>query len=217
MRDRGCDNGVMNEAHVDDPLGGATSDRTLESVAVYSAMADEYERAHAAKRAAEVARFAQSLKTPSLVLDAGCGPGRDLARLAAHGHVARGVELNPYFVTRARRHAPVVQMDLRDIASFPGQFFDGVWAGASLVHLPTPQAEAVIRGFAHILRDAGKLFVSVRTEGPHGWVTESDGRRWYSIWSAGDLSRAASDAGFSIDELVPGPYTQLWATRDAQS
>ena len=103
-------------------------DPVQRSVAAYSAYADEYEAAHASKRADIVARFAASLPTPSLILDVGCGPGRDLERFVMHGHVARGVELNPEFLARARRHAPTTQSDLRNVAGcYPSEFFDGIW------------------------------------------------------------------------------------------
>src|SRR3546814_16524647 len=64
-----------------------------------------------------VERFARSLPVPSLILDAGCGPGRDLARFAAHGHVPRGVDLNATFVALAQAPAPVTRADLRRIGS----------------------------------------------------------------------------------------------------
>ena len=189
-------------------------DPTLASVAAYTPVADDYERAFADRRAAEVERFARSLAPGSRVLDAGCGPGRDLARLAAAGHDPVGLELNAAFVERARRHAPVVHGDLRDVAApFADERFDGVWADASLVHLERGAAARAIHDLAALLEPGGRLFVSVRSTGGVGWVDEPDGRRWYSVWSADELADAVVAAGCSIDELVPGAYTQLWATR----
>ncbi len=189
-------------------------DPTLASVAAYTPVADDYERAFADRRAAEVERFARSLAPGSRVLDAGCGPGRDLARLAAAGHDPVGLELNAAFVERARRHAPVVHGDLRDVAAlFADERFDGVWADASLVHLERGAAARAIHDLAALLEPGGRLFVSVRSTGEDGWVDEPDGRRWYSVWSADELADAVVAAGCSIDEFVPGAYTQLWATR----
>lgn len=189
-------------------------DPTLASVAAYTPVADDYERAFADRRAAEVERFARSLAPGSRVLDAGCGPGRDLARFAAAGHDPVGLELNAAFVERARRHAPVVHGDLRDVAAlFADERFDGVWADASLVHLERGAAARAIYDLAALLEPGGRLFVSVRSTGEDGWVDEPDGRRWYSVWSADELADAVVAAGCSIDELVPGAYTQLWATR----
>jgi SAM-dependent methyltransferase len=189
-------------------------DPTRDSIAAYTAGAEAYARDHAGKRAAEVARFAAWLPVPSRVLDAGCGPGRDLARFAAHGHDPVGVELNPAFLVAARRHAPVVELDLREL---PGPFgegsIDGIWADAALVHLPVSEAEAVLTAFARLLRPGGRLFVSVRSEGRPGWVDEPDARRWYHVWPAREAAAAVTASGFELDEVVPGPYTQIWAIR----
>jgi SAM-dependent methyltransferase len=67
------------------------------SVVAYSEHAADSERAPAMKMFDTVERFAATL--PSLILDAGCGPGRDLARFIARdvdlkfqpGRVRRGV------------------------------------------------------------------------------------------------------------------------------
>ena len=109
------------------------TDPVLASVAAYSGA---YEQRYAPKMLDQVERFGRSLPHSSSILDAGCGPGRDLARLAAMGHDVRGVELNPKFAARAASRAPVWQLDLRRIASlFPAATFHGVWACSSLVHL----------------------------------------------------------------------------------
>lgn len=189
-------------------------DPVAASVAVYTASADAYEATYASRHGAIVDRFAASLAAGSLVLDAGCGPGRDLARFAAHGHVARGFDLNPAFVAKARRHAPTTLGDLRTIAAhYPAGSFDGVWASASLVHLPADDAADVLAQFATLLRPGGRLFVSVRSTGETGWLDEPDGRRWYSVWTADAVTVAVAAAGFTVDDVDPGPYTELWACR----
>lgn len=183
------------------------------SVAAYSAHAGTYAVEHAAKMSEQVQRFADSLPAPSRILDAGCGPGRDLARFAAHGHVPVGVELNPIFVGMANVHAPTSLCDLRDVdKQFPEGSFDGIWAAASLVHLGVPDVEAVLAHFSTLLRPKGKLFVAVRSMGETGWLDEPDGRRWYTVWEPAELMASVAAAGFVVDEVVPGPYIEVWAT-----
>src|SRR5208283_429932 len=100
-----------------------------------------------------VQRFAESLPAPSLILDAGCGPGRDLTRFQALGHVARGIDLNPEFVAKAGARAPTWCGDLREVGSwFPAGTFDGIWACSSLVHLTDAAVADVLRQFARLLR-----------------------------------------------------------------
>lgn len=189
-------------------------DPILASVEAYSSVADRYERTFADRRAAEVDRFVRSLPAGARVLDAGCGPGRDLARFAAAGLAPVGLELNTVFVERARRHAPVVHGDLRDLDRlFAGERFHGVWADASLVHLDRAAAAQAIHELAALVVPGGRLFVSVRSTGDEGWVDEPDGRRWYSVWTADAFADAVAAAGCSVDEVVRGAYTQVWATR----
>ncbi len=190
------------------------NDAVVESVAAYSEHADEYEATHRPKMANQVERFARSLRTPSLILDAGCGPGRDLARFTSLGHVSRGIDLNPDFVAMATAHAQTSCADLRGIGSmFPAGHFDGVWSSASLVHLKEADAKDVLRQFFVLLRPGGKLYACVNTVGRTGWVREPDGRRWYCVWEHRAFAQAVAAVGFGVDQVVQGPFVEVWATR----
>ncbi|MEV6727085.1 class I SAM-dependent methyltransferase [Streptomyces xanthochromogenes] len=187
-------------------------DPVAESVAVYSDHADDYAAAHASKMADRVERFAVSLPEPSLILDAGCGPGRDLARFRKHGHVVRGVDLNPVFVAMANAHAPTSQCDLREVATrFPAGTFDGIWASASLVHLDRADATDVLGQFAGLLRPGGRMYVCLKATGRTGWLDEPDGRRWYMAWDPDEFASAVAGAGFAVDSVDRGPYVEVWA------
>ena len=191
-------------------------DPVLVSVAAYTDHADEFETTHAPKHLEVATRFAASLPTPSLILDAGCGPGRDLGRFVAHGHTARGVDLNPAFVVKANAHAPTVQCDLREIEDrFPPASFDGIWANASLVHLPEADAVDVLRQFARLVRPGGKLYACVKCIGDSGWLDEPDARRWYNVWDADHFAVTIAQAGFTIDDVGRSTFVEVWATRAA--
>ncbi len=190
------------------------ADPVAVSVAAYSEGAEDYAAHHGPKMLDRVQRFAASLPAPSLILDAGCGPGRDLARFAALGHVPRGVELNPVFAAMAARQAPVWPVDLRRVgAHFPPGLFDGVWACASLVHLPRDEAADVLEQFATVVRPGGRLYACVRTTGRTGWLDEPDGRRWYQTWAAGEFAGAVAGASFAVEQVDEGPYVEVWASR----
>ena len=189
-------------------------DPVLESVHAYSAHATEYARTYEQHLLDKPAAFAASLDVPSRILDAGCGPGRDLGVFTAHGHEAIGYELNPDFVAMAALRAPTINGDLRVVATqFPPARFDGVWAQASLVHLSEAETIDVIGQFAQLLRPGGRFFTCVPTRGHTGWLDEPDGRRWYTVWHPSHFGSVVAAAGFQIDELVPGPYVEVWATR----
>ncbi len=130
------------------------------------------------------------------------------------GHDVRGVDLNPEFVAMAARHAPTACGDLRHLRSlYPAGTFDGIWACASLVHLPEADARDVLSQFASSLRPGGKLYACVNTSGRTGWLDEADGRRWYCIWEPEAFEAAVGRSGFLIDDVVTGPFVEVWATR----
>lgn len=192
---------------------GGASDSVRRSVSAYTTGATAYASTHAPKMAEQAARFAASLPVPSLILDAGCGPGRDLARFAAAGHVPRGLELNPTFVEMANQVAPTAHADLRSVGSlYPPDTFDGIWAAASLVHLDRDDTEQVLAHLAVLLRPGGKLFTSVRSTGDTGWLDEPDGTRFYTVWTSDEIATAVTRAGLTIEQVTPGLYTEVWAT-----
>jgi SAM-dependent methyltransferase len=197
-----------------DPGAEATdTDVVAVSVAAYTPVAAAYRRTHRDRMADRVERFAGLLPVPSLVLDAGCGPGRDMARFASLGHVVRGIDANPAFVAMAAVHAPTVLGDLRGLGTtYPDGIFDGVWACASLVHLPRPEACGVLAQIAALLRPVGRFYACVPV-GPEGYRDEPDGRRWYAGWDARAFAETVAAAGFAVDDVQEGAFVEVWATR----
>jgi SAM-dependent methyltransferase len=117
---------------------------------------------------------------PLVILDFGCGPGRDLAYFRALGHEAVGVEGCRAFcaMARARTGCEVLEQDFLALALPPARF-DGIFANASLFHVPGGELPRVLRELAAALKPRGVLFSS----NPHGrneegWTGERYGCRW---------------------------------------
>src|ERR1700704_783669 len=83
---------------------------------------------------------------PFTILDFGCGPGRDLKAFAQRGHVAVGLEGAADFAAMARAHSgcEVWQQDFLKL-DLPDRYFDGVFANASLFHVPAQELPRVLR------------------------------------------------------------------------
>lgn len=108
---------------------------------------------------------------PLTILDFGCGPGRDLRAFSALGHRAIGLDGNSRFVEMARAdsdcevwHQDFFALDL------PEHYFDGVFANASLFHVPQSELPRVLGQLHATLRTNGVLFCSnPRGSNSEGW------------------------------------------------
>jgi SAM-dependent methyltransferase len=97
---------------------------------------------------------------PYSILDFGCGPGRDLESLRALGHSAVGLDGAAAFVRMARaRGGEVWQQDFLNL-ELPRARFDGIFANASLFHVPSSELPRVLQQLHAALNPAGVLFSS---------------------------------------------------------
>jgi len=98
---------------------------------------------------------------PYTILDFGCGPGRDLKTFSALGHRAIGLDGSLHFVQMARSESSceVWQQDFFKL-DLPTHHFDGVFANASLFHVPSRQLPDVLNVLHATLKLGGVLFCS---------------------------------------------------------
>ena len=131
---------------------------------------------------------------PFTILDFGCGPGRDLVNFREQGHQPVGLDGALRFVQMARAASgcEVWQQDFLAL-DLPPARFHGVFANASLFHVPTQELPRVLRELHASLRPRGVLFAS----NPHGRNEEGWQRERYGAFH--DLAswrRFATSAGF---------------------
>ena len=100
-------------------------------------------------------------QAPFTILDFGCGPGRDLQTFSALGHVPIGLDGSPSFVDMARRDSSCTVW-LQDFLKLDpeAERFDGVFANASLFHVPGQELPRVLRQLRATLKADGVLFCS---------------------------------------------------------
>jgi SAM-dependent methyltransferase len=131
---------------------------------------------------------------PYRILDFGCGPGRDLRSFTALGHVAVGLDGAAQFVSMARIDSgcEVWQQDFLQL-ELPQAHFDGVFANASLFHVPTADLARVLGQLRATLKPGGVLFSSnPRGNNEEGWNRGRYGA--YHDWHT--WSRHLNAAGF---------------------
>ncbi len=134
---------------------------------------------------------------PFSLLDLGCGPGRDLATFARLGHRATGLDALPAFVEMARADSGC-EVLLQDFLALdlPAAHFDGIFANASLFHVPSQALPRVLVELHAALKPRGVLFSS----NPHGDDEEGFNRgRYGCYWRLATWQRLLDAAGF--DEI----------------
>ena len=131
---------------------------------------------------------------PFRILDLGCGPGRDLRAFRDLGHEAVGLDGAARFVEMARDHTgcEVLHQDFLAL-DLPAAHFDGVFANASLFHVPAQELPRVLGELRATLRPRGILFSS----NPHGRNQEGWRDRRYGTYLDVEAWRAVvTSAGF---------------------
>jgi SAM-dependent methyltransferase len=133
--------------------------------------------------------------SPYTILDFGCGPGRDLKTFNNMGHHAIGLEGTAAFVEMARADAgcEVWRQDFLNL-TLPDTYFDGVFANASLFHVPSRELPRVLKQLHATLKTDGVLFSSnPRGDNQEGW----NGGRYGAYHDLDTWRRYLSEAGFT--------------------
>jgi len=131
---------------------------------------------------------------PFTLLDLGCGPGRDLKAFADRGHLAIGLDGAARFTAMARAHSgcEVWQQDFLKL-DLPDDHFDGIFANATLFHVPSQELPRVLLELRAALKPRGVLFSSnPRGDNEEGWNQGRYGAfhdwdAWQRYMSAADL------------------------------
>jgi len=131
---------------------------------------------------------------PLRILDFGCGPGRDLLAFRQLGHEPTGLEGSAALAAMAREASGCEVLEQNFLSlELPPEHFDGVFANASLFHVPAQELARVLGELRAALKPGGVLFASnPRGHGEEGWQGER-----YGAWHDLDLWRGhLGAAGF---------------------
>ena len=104
------------------------------------------------------------------ILDFGCGPGRDMCVFKSLGHRPVGLDGSKEFCKMAQQlsdcptlNQQFLKLELKD------NNYDGIFANASLFHVPSQELPRVLRELHSALRKDGILFSSNPRGNAEGW------------------------------------------------
>ncbi len=172
-----------------------------ETQATYRRIAADYARRAFPLLAKERAAFLRHLHGRR-VLDAGCGTGFYARLLAEEGLEVVALDLSAAMLRQAQALGlrRLVRGDLLALP-FPQAAFDGIFASASLVHLPRALFRPALQELHRLLADGGILYLSLKGRAPsaaaEGWATAPEGgRRFYSYYTEAEAEAALQASGF---------------------
>ncbi|HEY9876203.1 MAG TPA: class I SAM-dependent methyltransferase, partial [Candidatus Obscuribacterales bacterium] len=155
-------------------------------------------------------------RNPGKILDLGCGPGRDLVAFKSQGHTVIGLDATPAFVEMAQQASgcEVWQQSFFNL-DLPPETFDGIFANASLLHVPRAEMVRVLKDLWRSLLSKGAIVMSMVRGDSEGYSARSTGYRYVVGWEFETLATCVEAAGFEILHHYyrpPGlpPEAQSW-------
>lgn len=154
-------------------------------------------------------RFANTVGKNAKVLDVGCAAGRDCRLLKDRHLIPIGVDLSESLLRLARKKHPDIKFEQANFLNLPfeDEFFDGVWAHASLLHLETiEEVSKALKEFHRVLKHGGVIHVFVKQqqgEEKTGVVLDKlFGHERFFQWFTKDETRSLLEqAGFFVEEI----------------
>lgn len=140
------------------------------------------------------------------LLDLGCGPGRDTLYFGQQGYPVVGADLSAGMLAEAARRVPqgrFVQADMRSLP-FTAHSFGGIWASASLLHLPRPDAAIALAEMVRVLAPGGALFLGVKRGVDASWRGHEgeELRFFFTYYLPSEIWNKVVGAGFEVQAIA---------------
>ena len=183
----------------------------------YNRIAEDWHRDHLAddwwRKGTDI--FIKELSPSARVLDVGCGSGVKSKYLIDHGLTVTGIDISEKLLEIAKREVPEGEfrvLSMTDLDSMT-ETFDGVFAQASLLHIPKKDAGEVVQKMANRLVSGGLLCLVVketRQDKPEEGILKENGygyeyERFFSYFTMNELEQYLTDAGLSVVSTLRNP------------
>lgn len=106
--------------------------------------------------------FLKYVPDNGLILDYGCGPGRDAKYFFEHGYKPIGIDYSSQMVAEARKWVPEVEFVHDDLLhrAIKKEYFDGIWARSIMHHIPLGKWNMYFRKIYKILKPDGVFYLN---------------------------------------------------------
>ena len=107
-------------------------------------------------------RFLKLLPENALILDFGCGSGRDTKAFLEHGYRVDAVDGSAELCRQASDYTGICVRQMLFQELDISNYYDGVWACASILHLSKIEISDVLKRISNALKPGGILYTSFK-------------------------------------------------------
>jgi SAM-dependent methyltransferase len=192
-----------------------------ETQRTYDRIAGTYARVNSAvhpQLAADATTLTAGLEPGSVVVDVGCGPGREIGVLRSLGFRAYGIDRS-FGQLRVGGLPGVARGDMRWLPVRTGSV-DALWCQAALLHIPRAEVPVVLAEFGRVVRPGGRLYLAVAEGDGEGFEVASnygsDQRRWFTNHREPELTRLLGEVGFVVEQVGRASSYRDWLSLHAR-
>jgi len=157
-------------------------------------------------------KFTSYLPEHARILDAGCGSGRDSKAFLDAGYDVVSFDAS---IEMCKRAAELTGRDVKNMRFEDMSFesdFDGIWASATLLHVPMTELPKIMQKMNTALKDGGVMYASFK----YGDGTKMRGERKFSDFNEKSIVPLFEKAGLTIlinevgSDNRPGRESEKW-------
>ncbi|MBK5113973.1 MAG: class I SAM-dependent methyltransferase [Candidatus Heimdallarchaeota archaeon] len=146
--------------------------------------------------------FSSLIKQDGKVLDAGCGGGLPFTKYLSDRFDVVGIDISEKQIELAKNNVPNAQFFVKDMTQldFPENFFDGILAYYSIIHVPREEQHNLFVNFYRMLKPNGVALFSLHsTDDPGSFFDDFfDATMFWSGFDAETNLKILTEIGFEI-------------------
>lgn len=150
-------------------------------------------------------RFLNKMPKQAIILDFGCGAGRDTKYFLSHGFQVEAIDGSEELCKIASVYTGIAVKHMLFQELNDESRYDGIWACSSILHLPIRELEGVMWKMTEALREKGVIYTSFK----YGTFAGERNGRYFTDMTEDTFA----DFLKKIEELM---IEELWVTADVR-
>ena len=158
-------------------------------------------------------KFLQKLNPGAYILDFGCGAGRDTKYFLDQGYLVEAIDGSEQLCQIASKYTGIKVRQMLFQEQDVNEKYDGIWACASILHLPKKELKEVLKNMLVALKPGGWIYTSFK----YGEYEGMRNGRYFTDFTWSSFQRFIRDTeSLSIEEswvtgdVRPGREEEKW-------